>query len=169
MTKGTVANEKLHTGEQRIGLTLRFLRANAALKHCPLPKISTVGALCVIFVIMGMLTVAQWKCPILYKLRNTENTRMRWNARKLENEELRVSLFFSTAYQNGCVREQMGTSWRASHFCAQTDSNLHSTHTVLARKLQQPKAWRCEDNIKIDVREIGCVGIDWIWFAYDTV
>jgi hypothetical protein len=34
------------------------------------------------------------------------------------------------------------------------------------RPLDRPRC-RWEDNIKIDLQEVGCGGVDWIWLAQD--
>jgi hypothetical protein len=36
------------------------------------------------------------------------------------------------------------------------------------RPLGRPR-WRWEDNIKMDLREIGIDGVNWIWLAQDRV
>ena len=35
------------------------------------------------------------------------------------------------------------------------------------RPLRRPKC-RCEDNIKMDLQDVGCGGVDWIELAQDT-
>jgi hypothetical protein len=86
--------------------------------------------------------------------------------RKLNNEEL-IDLYSSPSIVR--VTKSRGMRW-AGH--AARMRNRRGVYSVLVVKpeenssLERPRC-RCEDNIKMDLQEVGCGRMDWIELALD--
>ena len=84
--------------------------------------------------------------------------------RKLHNEEL-SDLYCSPNIVRVIKSRRMRWAGHVTHTRERTDLNRILVRTPDRKKpLERPRL-RWEDNIKIDLQEVGCVGMDWIELA----